>query len=180
MKSRKRRSKLDLGMRLAILAFVGYCVWSSMYYGAVEARELSCSMRLRRMASAAQLYAQDYDDRFPPADRWMDCLQPLVAAMPADGKNDRFHFTDDTLFVCPDMNNKMPPPYGYAFNDALSSRKRSSLAAPAETPMIYETVSLFRNAHGPFHLSLLPRRHVEYYAAFTFMVNADGHIKVRR
>src|SRR5688572_32710390 len=62
------------------------------------ARASSCKSNLKQLSLAMLMYAQDYDDRLPPAQEWLTAAQP--------------YYKRPTVGNCPTA----PGPGGYAFN----------------------------------------------------------------
>ncbi|NLO05451.1 MAG: hypothetical protein GX131_06425 [candidate division WS1 bacterium] len=80
-----------------------------------------CRANLRQLALAVLMYCQDYDERFPPADRWCSVTYPYT-------RNREIHH-------CPEDDT----PFSYAFNYKLSRQTLSAVERPAETIGLYES-----------------------------------------
>ncbi len=81
----------------------------------------ACQGNLKQLALGMLMYAQDYDMRFPPADRWCAATYPYV-------RNRQIHHcpADDAAF-------------SYAYNYKLSRRLLDEVAYPSEMIMLYES-----------------------------------------
>lgn len=83
----------------------------------------ACASNLKQLALAALMYAQDYDQHFPPADRWCTVTEPYVR--------------DTTVYHCP--ADSAEGGYGYAMNFKLSRMPLGRVDAPAETVLFFES-----------------------------------------
>lgn len=97
---------------------------------AVEGRTVSsaprgaqqaCQSNLKQLALAALMYASDYDERFPIADRWSWALHPYC-------RNVAIHH-------CPSDEE----PYSYAVNYKLSRQPMSKVTYPGTTVLLFES-----------------------------------------
>ena len=81
----------------------------------------ACQSNMKQLALAMLMYAQDYDERFPPADRWCAATYPYT-------RNREIHHcpADDAAF-------------SYAYNYKLSRRMLAEVADPSLTIMLYES-----------------------------------------
>ena len=100
-----------------------------------------CMTRLSAVGKAQFLYAADHDDRLPPAEIWVDATWKYV------GKKDPGEQTE-SVFKCPSVSIRRDGRYGYALNSELDSKSISSIADPPETPLVFDSKALFRNAAG--------------------------------
>ena len=100
------------------------------------------------------MYAQDYDEVYPPARKWADNLQPYV-------KNNQ-------ILVCP---SKPELSCGYAYNSKLGGGYLAELTQPSSTVMLFESDQGMNAAGGP-ELLAVPRHQGGLDFGF-----ADGHCK---
>lgn len=138
-------------------------------------RRMACKGNLNRMAKAAILYSEDYDDRLMPSDRWMDCLVAKSSTgLKYNGVEEMFH--------CPcgprartDEVTRSGGPYGYAYNSDLAGKRKSEFELPEHTPLIYESKKFGRNAadrvtsfSGPYDPDIpgSQRANIAYLAGF--------------
>jgi len=145
---------------LTVLVFLGL---THFQCGREVAWQNRCIQNLRSISLAIAKYAQDWDERLPPAQRWADAI------------NER-HLQRDVMsqvFRCP----KSSFPFGYAFNAFLDSVPISQVDSLAETVLLFECDSSSPNAFGD--QTNLPQRprHLEG-DIYAFV---DGHAKwIRR
>ena len=107
-----------------LLSSLWFCLAGLFHVGcAMEVpRETSCRSNLRQLGTAMQMYLQDYDDTFPPAERWEAVLKLYVG----------------TPRICPAVKRGS----GYGMNKALSGRKLDDVETPRKTVVIFETDAL--------------------------------------
>jgi len=91
--------------------------------GEPETRDtMLCQENLKHLGMAMLMYAQDYEERLPPADRWGTALRPYVR--------------DEKFFHCPDAPGGR---YGYAFHRQLGGKRISEIWQPESVVMLFET-----------------------------------------
>jgi prepilin-type processing-associated H-X9-DG protein len=119
------------------------------------AERRSCQSNLKQLSTALLMYMQDYDERFPPADRWTPNLQPYI-------KN-------NSVYKCPSD----PKPHGYAMNKNLSRGSLADVERPAEITALFESNLHRPSANGTATAVAKPPRHMggNNYAFI------DGHVK---
>jgi len=99
-----------------------------------EATRPLCQSNEKMQALGIAQYEQDYDERYPPARKWVDVLQPYTHS--------------EEIFKCPALSGKGN---GYAFNSKLSLASLASIMSVSSTINIYETSNLGRNVFAPFN-----------------------------
>jgi hypothetical protein len=115
----------------------------------------SLRSKFARYSLAIAKYAQDWDERLPPARRWVDAI------------SERHLKRDDIpqIFRCP----KSSSPFSYAFNISLDGVSILQVGYPSETVLLFDDASSL-NAFGEW-------RHLEG-DIYAFV---DGHAKwIRR
>jgi hypothetical protein len=117
-----------------------------------------CQSNLRQIAFGLKLYLQDYDEKYPPADKWCDVMRPYV-------KN-------EAVFNCPaTIDGKL----GYAMNWKLSRTPATKVANPGYTVLIYEASTLAWNQCSDG--ADLAFRHTQRETIGANYAYTDGHIK---
>jgi len=119
-------------------------------------RHITCLSNVKQTVLGSIMYADDYDNRLPKAEKWMDTIYPYT-------KNE-FMYHDQAVGFKGDR-------YGYAYRDTASGKNEDLFPEPAEFPLIFDSNLLSRNANGD--LSSLPRpgRH----GGSNTIGYADGH-----
>lgn len=87
------------------------------------ARSSVCTSNLKQLCLAAHMYAQDWNEQLPPAEGWVEKLQP--------------YFKNAAILRCP--VDPQPHPHSYALNKAVAQLPLAQIARPAETILFYET-----------------------------------------
>jgi prepilin-type processing-associated H-X9-DG protein len=113
---------------------------------------------MTQLARGVVAYAQDWDEHFPPADKWGDFIskRPELAG-------------NSNLFKCPAADSR----FGYGFNRALDRIAMEDITAPATVVMLFEMNSDTRNGSGGVAEAIRSGRH-------SFSANigyADGHVR---
>ena len=127
---RYRRERLVLLTLIALwfllMSSLWFCLAGFFHVGCAMkvSRETSCRSNLKQLGTAMEMYLQDYDNTFPPANRWESALRPYIG----------------TPRICPAVKQGS----GYGMNKALSGRKLDEVDAPSKTVAIFET-----DAPGP-------------------------------
>ena len=166
-KSKVERDWIRIG-NIALQVFVGVCsflivlavsfpILASMFMPRRGNRYLSLS-NIKQCGLAALIYANDFDDRFPRADRWVD---------------ETFHYVrKESIYDDPDL--KQPGSSGYGFRDRASSVDTKTITDPNKFIILFTTVLKGRNAHGDLDSMPNPGRGANQYNCVGF---SDGHAK---
>ena len=109
----------------------------------------------RALSLAAQIYAEEHQDRFPPADHWEEALRPYLGAAPL------------TLPQTQGAHGRR-----YALNRAVAGRKRSEIPGLPQVILFYESVAPAPNAADDL-TSLIPADD----PGMLILAYADGHIE---
>ncbi len=144
-------SKLTVAAALLIVGSIVLPLIREAGLPRLPSPESVCSLNVRRILLAANLYTVDWDDRFPPAQRWAQCVQ-----------------LDRSAFHCPTAVTQ----FGYSFNRVLGGAGLRQVAAPEHTVAIFESNSTELNSCGGREdLVKKPRHGSVYVTGF-----ADGHV----
>jgi len=125
--TRSRSALVALATALMLLALLG--LWQvGMMAGAeaaagadAEALQAKCVSQMKQLGQALAMYAIDYDDLRPPADRWCDVTYPYIKAW--------------ELHHCP----VDPAAFSYAMNHKLSRVSESKVVDVSHTICLYES-----------------------------------------
>jgi hypothetical protein len=116
-----------------------------------------CLSHVRLMCRSALLYAQDYDERLPRDEAWMDLTLPY---------ND-----NEFLYHCPAVQQSDLFAYGYAFNSRMGEKRLPLIENRAGAGLIYDSAKTDRCASDPVtSLPYWPR-----HGRGDVMGYADGH-----
>jgi hypothetical protein len=144
---------------LTVLVFLGLTHFQCSREVAWQNR---CAQNLLAISLAIAKYAQDWDERLPPARQWANVISERYLkreAMPQ-------------VFRCP----KSPSPFGYAFNISLDTLPISQIDYPSETVLLFECDASSLNTFGDqTNLPQRPRHLDGDIYAFV-----DGHAKWMR
>ena len=92
----------------------------------------ACMSDLKQQVLASLMYASDFDDKLPRAERWVDTLSPS--------------YVKDPALHCPSIENPSPDKYGYAYYVRSAGRKLGSFKDPKTTVMFFDSEDLSRSA----------------------------------
>lgn len=125
------------------------------------AQRATCQANLKQLSAATLLYAQDHDNRFPPADHWSEAIAPYVPKAPTDRAS-------PNPFHCPSTST----PGSYRMNAALSGLRMENLDAPADIVLFFDADTPTRSfAGGP------PDVAWQRHSGVANVAYADGHVK---
>ena len=148
------RTKLwrDVPICIVIVAILAPAFWPAPACGC--SKKAVGVENAKRLAYGLIQYQSDHDDRYPDRDGWRDSIEPYVLSK--------------TVMA----DHSVPKgASGYAFNGSLSRAKMPK--APAEVPMVYDSVNPIRNASDLVTSLPNPGRH----GGRDYMGYADGHVK---
>ncbi len=121
---------------LVIVGILGAILFPVFVQAREKARTASCQSNLKQIALGMMMYAQDYGERCPPADKWTGQLDPYLR--------------NSQIFRCPSVAMGQPtapgPPLGapptvtdYGYNAALSGLAMEKIKSPASTVLNFES-----------------------------------------
>jgi prepilin-type processing-associated H-X9-DG protein len=139
------RWTLTAGLAGGLLA--GFGVWARAQGGdnsaALErARRSSCQANMKQLSLGLIMYAQDYDQHFPPAARWSKATLPYI-------KN-------PAIYVCPSDGGSKN---SFALNRNVSGRALKTIKQLASMPLLFESNQHVPNASGLAAQVASPPRH---------------------
>ena len=123
----------------------------------VRAQEAGCRANVKQMAMAMEMYAADYEDRLPPAERWHEVLSPYLM--------------NTNVYICPARPDL---PRGYAMNARLSAAPRSAVVGEGQAPLLFETDVRRPRAAGS------PADAAYRHPGGAFFGYADGSVGLRK
>jgi hypothetical protein len=99
---------------LAVALMFGYAVWSLLESNRQAAHMIGCEQNMRQLSRALLQYANNHNERLPPANRWMDCIDNNTYLPGVDRQS---------VFRCPAAKS-----YGYAMNAAVGGMSLRNIA----------------------------------------------------
>jgi hypothetical protein len=120
-----------------------------------RAQSVSSVNQLKQLGLAARIYANDHQDKFPPAQTWCDLLQPLVGSAK----------------VFKSASDPAPGPCSYGYNVLVSGMSDNKV--DPQTVLFFETEAGWNKAGGPELLLGQPRSGGAYVFGF-----ADGSVQM--
>lgn len=124
--------------------------------------EWSCLSNVKQLALGAIMYANDYDNKWPTPEKWMDLTQPYVK----------------TESVYHDIVGVQPGEYGYAFRESAWVSEAKSFDGLERFALLFDSDLKGRNAHSElWSLPSRGRHGVEANMGSDNVAFADGHAK---
>ena len=142
-----------------MLAILGAVLFPVFAQNKGSRRSVALS-NVKVLGLGAMMYANDFDDHFPNARKWMDLTMPYV----------KF----DAAFHAYDLPDPSPQAYGIAFRGSLSRGETKRIKEPEMIAMIFDSTLLFRNAASELWSLPKPPRHKGVTNLVAF---ADGHAR---
>jgi hypothetical protein len=118
-----------------------------------KAQRVKCANSLKQLALAAQIYANDNKEQFPPASTWCDDIQTIVPA------SDAFQCPAHPGWRC-----------AYALNAKIGDKKKDEV--DPQTVLFFESSEGWNNAGGAELLA--PHKHSRHMVNVAF---ADGTVR---
>lgn len=122
-------------------------LWNSGYISAAlsspEDRTYNATTsaeNLKAIYTAMMLYHES-EGQLPKSEGWMDAIGNRMQTSDMKGEEAQ------KKLIRPNLLPPKPGVFGYAMNDACSGKYRGDIKDP-KTPLIYDSVSTARNAHG--------------------------------
>ena len=147
---------------LVIVGILGAILFPVFAQAREKARTASCQSNLKQIALGVMMYAQDYGERCPLADKWTGQLAPYIR--------------NDLIFRCPSVAMGQTTPPGapivtdYGYNAALNGLAMEKIKSPASTVLNFESNGPIA---GGVESLIQPGRHQKgNNFAYT-----DGHVK---
>jgi prepilin-type processing-associated H-X9-DG protein len=123
---------------------------------------IKCLSSMRTVGIGLLMYAQDYDDKLPPAEKWMTVTQPYTKS-PKD-------------YICPVIKTENPKAASsYALDTRLSGESLENLKQPAEVILVYDSTRTDWDAADPGQT--FATRHNGGKDKLGNVIFADGHTK---
>jgi prepilin-type processing-associated H-X9-DG protein len=124
-----------------------------------SARASSCQSNAKQLALGLMMYAQDWDEQFPPAASW--------------AKGAQVYTKNATLTECPTFG---PGKHAYAYNSWMSGRSLGKVSSPAEEPLFFE--SRLNKPNGADAMTSFDPRHIYGGGKAGVVAFVDGHVRL--
>jgi prepilin-type processing-associated H-X9-DG protein len=147
-----RRSPMKVVLLAGSLT-VALAAWVSAQQG--DRAAITCVSNLRQLSTAMLMYNQDYDEMYPPAERWSPGILP--------------YHKNTSILNCPADTGKP----SYAMNRNLSMGSIAKVTRPADWILLFESNLHKPNAAGTKEAVANPPRH----NGGNNWAYADGHVK---
>jgi hypothetical protein len=144
-------------MCAGVVMFMGAALFPTFSQARNAARTASCSSNLKQLSVALMMYATDYDNVLPPAERWTDGA--------------RVYSSDPGVLECP----AAPGTPGYAYNSLLDRKPLSRIWTPGEQPMLFDSTAARPNAADA--LKTYVARHPKSSGPVGVVAFADGSVR---
>jgi prepilin-type processing-associated H-X9-DG protein len=169
-------SLVEVGIGFTIPLVLGMILLPVFAQARDKARQATCLTNLRMLGQASLTYAADFDEAFPPAERWADALSPYLSRVPRKHEKQQ-EITSRDVLQCPTDRNR----FSYAFNDAVTQlsavpKQGTRWGEEARTPLLFESSAHQRNAHDRGTSLVCPPRH---NSGNNFLY-ADGHARLEK
>jgi hypothetical protein len=151
---------------LTILGVAGFFLAMPFFVGCYPSPNAHCLSNQKQLVQALLIYSEDQDGRLPNRDAWMD----------AAATRSKW----DSLFHCPALwkeSDKSPHLHGYAFDGRLSGARVGEVATPEDTPVLYDSVNLAKNASDLRSSLPEPPRHGTGDKPKNVLAFLDGHAR---
>lgn len=122
-----------ISVLVLILACLGLCIMLTEIDMGGPTNVDMCRVNLRQIGNSMYIYASDYDNQYPTAERWCDLLVKYSEASPKS-------------FICPSSGAKEGES-NYAFNKNLIGKK--CIEVPPDVVVLFETKGGWNQFGGP-------------------------------
>ena len=139
------------GVALVSVAVLAALLFPAFSRARDAARGTSCKSNLTQLSVGVQMYVQDYDETYPPANAWQEGLKPYLAPRDASGES----HPPAGLLECPSRKGVLP---GYAFNRNLAEKGLDKIFSPNQTPVLFESSLGAPNASDALTSFVKPHR----------------------
>ena len=150
---------LELVVVIAIIGIVAAILYP-IFKQVEESNRPGCLYNAKLLGLGLMMYAQDYNEHLPPAEKWMTVTQPYT-------KN-------KAIYVCPTVKKENPKAAAsYAMDTRLSGKSFSKLKEPDAQALAYDSTRTDWDATDPGQ-TFAPRHNAGKQGSLGF---ADGHAK---
>jgi hypothetical protein len=154
---------------VVFLYFVGLWVGRALEPLKAVGKSVACQSNLRLLVRAERMYADDYEDRLPPASNWVDRIE--------------FFLDPKESVHCPEAGKPPAKSYGYAMNGELGGKVQAKVFDLELCPLIFDSPDLTKSAVSKGLVLPAPGRHIGHekkgqpVARGSYVGMADGRVK---
>ncbi len=149
----KSRCVAAVVVSLVLLAGGGGIILAQAPKPDPKEQQAQCLSNIRQLGLAMLMYANDWNEQLPPADRWSEVTKP--------------YRRNEALLHCPVDKAR----YSYAMNQNVSKRWFKDIPAPWQTVLLFESTQGRKNACDVGRSWPVPARH----SGCNCVAFADGH-----
>lgn len=117
----------------AILATVAVVMLYPVFVRAPYGHRPSDLAHIKQVAVGLIMYASDWDERFPPRDRWFDRVNDTA-------------IKNEAVARCVGLLEEDPEGFGHALNAPMAGADADALSSPATSLLVFDSIDLSRNA----------------------------------
>ncbi|MCX6367396.1 MAG: prepilin-type N-terminal cleavage/methylation domain-containing protein [Armatimonadetes bacterium] len=151
---------IELVVVIVILGIIAAILFPIFAQSREHSKRPQCLSNAKQFGVGIMMYAQDYDQHLPPAEKWMTVTQPYT-------KN-------KALYVCPVVKKESPKTVAsYAMDTRLSGKSLNKLKGLANQALAYDSTRTDWDAADPGQ-TFAPRHSEGKQGSLVF---ADGHAK---
>jgi prepilin-type processing-associated H-X9-DG protein len=149
----KSRNAVALAVSLALVAGAAGIILAQAPKPDPKEQQAQCLSHIRQLGLAMLMYANDWQERFPPADRWTDVAKA--------------YRRNEAILRCPVDKAA----YSYAMNHNLNLARLGHIRDFSRTVLIFESTAGKKNAYDVERSWPVPPRH----PGGNCVAFADGH-----
>lgn len=146
-----------------IVAVIYSIVISSTRATGGDATKTFALSRIKQTTTAIHIYAADYNERFPSADKWMDLLAPYIK--------------DVEILRSPLATPDDKSDYGIAFRKEYGQKKAAEFSDSEYRAMVFDSTLLSRNANSGLETLPKPGRYGKGDRRGNIVGFVEGHAK---
>lgn len=107
----------------------------------------ACKENIALLGAAINAYLES-EGVFPPAEKWMDEIQPYLRS------NEKTKEDQLKKLHCPDLS---PEEFGYAYNAQLAGKSKDAIGDQEKTPVVYDSTQTSKNANDAMPFESVPK-----------------------
>lgn len=145
------------------LGILGLLLYPLFAHAHINRRHLHDLSNLKQSGTALLMYASDYDERYPVANRWMDSLMPYAKL--------------DDIFRSSYATPNNPNDFGFAFRTEFGLKPLIDFAEPERQVTLFDSTILSRNATSGLETLPKPGRYKSDSVSGNLFGYVDSHVR---